>query len=159
MQCMSFVAPELWNPVRRAADLGRRYLTDPSLATAALNAPPERLLRDMPYLGFLFEALVLRDLRVFAQANDAELSHYRDNTGLEVDAIVETAAGGWMPIEVKLGGPTHLDQAARNLLRLRDRVDPARSGIPPKLVVVSGTGYGYERPDGVTVVPVGALGP
>ena len=137
----------------------KRYLTDPSLATAALGASPEALLRDLPYLGFLFEALVVRDLRVYAQAHDAELSHYRDNTGLEVDVIIETAQGGWMPIEVKLGGAANIDQAARSLLRLRERVDTARVGEPAKLVVVTGTGYGYERPDGVTVVPVGGLRP
>ena len=137
----------------------KRYLTDPSLATAALGASPGELLRDLPYLGFLFEALVVRDLRVYAQAHDAELSHYRDNTGLEVDVIIETAQGGWMPVEIKLGGAARIDQAARNLLRLKERVDTARVGDPPKLVVVTGTGYGYERPDGVTVVPVGSLAP
>ena len=73
----------------------KRYLTDPSLATAALDASPEDLLRDLPYFGFLFEALVVRDLHVYAQAHDAELRHYRDNTGLEVDVVIETARGGW----------------------------------------------------------------
>ncbi len=87
------------------------------------------------------------------------MRHYRDNTGLEVDAVVETAAGDWMPVEVKLGGETSVDAAARNLLKLRDRVDQTRMGEPTKLVVVTATGYGYEREDGVTVVPVGALGP
>ena len=137
----------------------KRYLTDPSLATAALDASPEDLLRDLPYLGFLFEAMVVRDLHVYAQAHDAELSHYRDNTGLEVDAVVETAKGGWMPIEIKLGGTANVERAALSLLRLRQRVDVARIGEPVKMVVVTGTGYAYERTDGVTVVPVGALRP
>ena len=137
----------------------KRYLTDPSLAAAALGASPEELLRDLPYLGFLFESLAIRDLRIYAQAHDAELSHYRDNTGLEVDVVIETAQGGWMPIEIKLGGTANIDQAARNLLRLRERVDTARVGDPRKLVVVTGSGYGYERTDGVTVVPVGSLAP
>lgn len=135
----------------------KRYLTDPSLATAALDASPEDLLRDLPYLGFLFEALVVRDLHVYAQAHDAELSHYRDNTGLEVDVVVETAKGGWLPIEIKLGGTANIELAAQSLLRLRQRVDVNRIGKPVKMVVVTGTGYAYERPDGVTVVPVGAL--
>ena len=137
----------------------KRHFADPSLAAAALGASPEALLRDIRFFGFLFESLVVRDLRAYAQANDAELGHYRDSTGLEVDAVIETAAGGWMPVEIKLGGPAHIEEAARNLLTLRARLDTARAGEPPKLLVVTGTGYGYERPDGVTVVPVGALGP
>ena len=137
----------------------KRYLTDPSLATAALDASPEDLLRDLPYFGFLFEAMVVRDLRVHAQAHDAELSHYRDNTGLEVDVVIETARGGWMPIEIKLGGTANIELAAQNLLRLRRRVDVNRIGDPVKMVVVTGTGYAYERPDGVAVVPVGTLRP
>ena len=143
----------------RLRNTPKRYLADPSLAAGALDASPEDLLRDLPYLGFLFEALVIRDLRIYAQAHDAEVSHYRDNTGLEVDVVIETAKGGWMPIEIKLGGEANIDQAAQSLLRLRERVDAARVGAPPKLVVVTGTGYGYERADGVTVVPVGCLGP
>lgn len=137
----------------------KRYLTDPSLATAALDASPEDLLRDLPYFGFLFEALVVRDLHVYAQAHDAELRHYRDNTGLEVDVVIETARGGWMPIEIKLGGTANIELAAQNLLRLRQRVDVNRIGNPVKMVVVTGTGYAYERPDGVAVVPVGTLRP
>ena len=137
----------------------KRYLADPSLATAALDASPEDLLRDLPYFGFLFEAMVVRDLRVYAQAHDAELSHYRDNTGLEVDVVIETARGGWMPIEIKLGGTANIELAAQNLLRLRQRVDVNRIGDPVKMVVVTGTGYAYERPDGVAVVPVGTLRP
>ena len=137
----------------------KRHFCDPSVAVAALRAGPDRLLKDLNFLGLLFESLVVRDLRVYATAHDAEVRHYRDNTGLEVDAVVETAAGDWMPVEVKLGGETSVDAAARNLLKLRDRVDQTRMGEPTKLVVVTATGYGYEREDGVTVVPVGALGP
>ena len=75
-----------------------------------------------------------------------------------MDVVIETAQGGWM-LEIKLGGTANIDQAARNLLRLRERVDTARVGDPRKLVVVTGSGYGYERTDGVTVVPVGSLAP
>ena len=139
---------------------GKRHFVDPSLAVAALRAGPERLERDLEFLGLLFESLVVRDLRVYAGTLDGEVYHYRDNTGLEVDAIVETAAGGWLAAEVKLGGIAAIDEAAANLLKLKDRVDPAFAGNPAKLIVVTAVGgYCYDRPDGVAVVPVTALGP
>lgn len=137
----------------------KRHFVDPSLAVAALRSSPGRLIRDLEYLGMLFESLVVRDLRVYAAAHDAEISHYRDNTGLEVDAVVETAAGEWLPVEVKLGGSEWIDAAAVSLLKLRKRVDTKKIGAPSKLLVITATGYAYERKDGVTVVPVGALGP
>ena len=137
----------------------KRYFADPSLAAAALRAGPDRLLADLELFGFLFESLVVRDLRVYAQANDAEVYHYRDNTGLEVDAVIETASGSWMAAEVKLGGERAVDAAASSLLKLRNRVDASRVGCPAKLLVITATGYGYERPDGVAVSPVAALGP
>ena len=137
----------------------KRYFVDPSLAVAALRSSPQRLLGDLKMFGFLFESLVIRDLRVYAQANDAEVYHYRDNTGLETDAVVETLSGSWMAVEVKLGGKGPIDAAAAALLKLRNRVDTSRNGEPAKLVVITGTGYGYERSDGVAVVPLAALGP
>ena len=106
------------------------------------------------------ESLVLRDLRVYAGAHGGEVYHYRDNTGLEVDAVVETAAGEWLAAEAKLGGDKAIDTAARNLLKLRSRVDTAAVGEPSKLIVVTAVGsYCYDRPDGVAVVPITALGP
>jgi predicted AAA+ superfamily ATPase len=135
-----------------------RHFVDPSLAVAALGADPARLLRDVETLGLLFESLVVRDLRVFAQALDANVFHYRDATGLEVDAIVERRDGTWAAFEVKLG-PGAVDDAARSLRRLAQRVDTTRLGQPAALVVVTGWGYGYRRPDGVSVVPIGVLGP
>ena len=137
----------------------KRYFADPSLAAAALRAGPDRLLADLELFGFLFESLVVRDLRVYAQANDAEVYHYRDNTGLEVDAVIETASGAWMAAEVDLGGERAVDAAASSLLKLRKRVDASRVGETAKLVVITATGYGYERPDGIAVSPIGALGP
>ncbi len=143
--------------LRRA---GKRHFVDPSLAVAALRAGPQRLERDLELLGLLFESLVLRDLRVYAGAHDGEVYHYRDNTGLEVDAVVETAAGEWLAAEAKLGGDKAIDTAARNLLKLRSRVDTAAVGEPSKLIVVTAVGsYCYDRPDGVAVVPITALGP
>ena len=138
----------------------KRHLVDPSLAVAALRVGPQRLQRDLELLGLLFESLVVRDLRVYAGACDAEVFHYRDNTGLEVDAVVETAAGDWLAAEVKLGGEQAIESAAHNLLKLRSRVDTSAVGEPAKLIVVTAVGgYGYERPDGVAVIPITALGP
>ena len=135
-----------------------RHLADPSLAVAAVRATPDRLLRDLDFLGLLFESMVIRDLRVYAQAADAEVFHYRESGGLEADAIVQSNDGRWAAFEVKLGeGRT--DGAARNLLRLADRVDPNRMGKPGALGVIVSSGYGYTREDGVSVIPIGALGP
>jgi uncharacterized protein len=136
----------------------KRHFVDPSLAVAALRATPDRLLGDLELLGFLFESLVVRDLRVYAQAADAQVSQYRDSSGLEVDAIVEAGDGRWMAFEVKLGHG-HIDAAAASLTRFAARVDTARCGSPALLGVIVATGYGYRREDGVAVIPVGALGP
>ncbi len=135
-----------------------RHLADPSLAVAAVRATPARLLRDIEFLGLLFESTVVRDLRVYAQAADAEVFHYRDKGGLEVDAIVQTFDGRWAAFEIKLGA-NRADEAARNLLRLADRVDPKRMGRAGALAVIVGSGYAYTREDGVAVIPIGALGP
>ena len=138
----------------------KRHFVDPSLAVAALRTGPKRLERDLELLGLLFESMVLRDLRVYAGAHDGEVYHYRDNTGLEVDAVVETAGGEWLAVETKLGGPRAIDGAALSLCRLRDRIDATAVGEPARLVVVTAVGgYCYERPDGVAVVPITALGP
>ena len=135
-----------------------RHLADPSLAVAAVRATPDRLLREPDFLGLLFESLVVRDLRVYAQAADAEVFHYREKGGLEVDAIVQSDAGPWAAFEIKLG-EGRADGAARNLLRLARRVDPERMGEPRALGVIVSSGYGYTREDGVQVIPIGALGP
>jgi uncharacterized protein len=151
-----------WAPHLRSRAILRtaatRHFVDPALAVAALRATPERLLRDLELLGFLYESLVIRDLRVYAQANDAEVRHYRDNTGLEVDAIVESTSGAWVAFEIKLGA-RWVDEAAANLLRFAERVDIKKSGAPQMLGVIVATGFGYRRPDGVAVIPIGALGP
>ena len=102
--------------------------------------------------------MVVRDLRVYAQAADAEVFHYREKGGLEVDAIVQANDGRWAAFEVKLG-EGRADEGARNLLRLADKVDPERMGEPAALGVIVSSGYGYTREDGVSVIPIGALGP
>ncbi len=135
-----------------------RHYVDPSLAVAAIGANPDRLLADIEYLGLLFESLVVRDLRVYSQGLDAQVFHYRENGRLEVDAVVQARDGAWAAFEVKLG-PGRADQAARNLLRLASRVDEQRVGPPRALGVIVPSGYAYVRPDGVSVIPIGALGP
>jgi predicted AAA+ superfamily ATPase len=133
-------------------------VADPSLATAALRAGPAQLLKDLNYFGYLFEAMVVRDLRVFADALDGEVQHYRDESGLEVDAVVTLADGAWGAFEVKLG-QDDIDRAARNLLAVAAKVDVARVGEPAVLGVVTANGFGYTRPDGVVVIPAATLGP
>jgi len=135
-----------------------RHFVDPSLAIAAVRANPARLRRDLGWTGLLFENLVIRDIRVFAEAHGGQVFSYRDESGLEADAVVETSDGRWAAFEVKIG-PAKIEDAAQNLLRLKDRVDTAVAGEPVALVVVTGSGYGYTRPDGVSVIPIGALGP
>ena len=142
----------------RIRNAAKRHFVDPSLAAAALRATPARLLADLNALGLLFESLVVRDLRVYAQASDATVLHYRDNTGLEVDAIVEVSDGRWAAFEVKLG-QGQVDAAAASLLTFATRVDTAKCGAPAALGVITASGYGYRRPDGVHVIPIGALGP
>ena len=159
-----FVAEDLtaWAPALRSRSILRsaptRHFVDPSLAVAALGADPDRLLADVETLGLLFESLVVRDLRIYAQAFDAQVFHYRDSTDLEADAIVERRDGTWAAFEIKLG-PGAVDTAAGTLLRVADRVDQARHGRPAVLGVITGWGYGYRRADGVVVIPIGALAP
>jgi hypothetical protein len=136
----------------------KRHFVDPSLAVAAMRATPERLLQDLNLLGLLFESLVVRDLRVYAQAVDAQVLQYRDSNGLEVDAIIETADGRWAAFEIKLG-PGLLDQGAESLKRFARQIDTDKCGSPAALGVITGTGYGYVRDDGINVIPIGALGP
>ena len=136
----------------------KRHFVDPSLAVAALRANPERLLQDLNLLGLLFESLVFRDLSIYAGAADADVYHYRDNTGLEVDAIVQRRNGDWCAFEVKLG-VGQIDEAATTLLKFRDRLDLSKCGNPGILGIIVSSGFGYQRKDGVAVIPIGALGP
>lgn len=151
-----------WAPPLRSRSVLRtspkRLFVDPSLAVAAVRATADTILRDLRWLGFLFESLVVRDLRVYAQAHDGVVRHYRDNTGLEVDAIVETGDGCWGAFDVKLG-QAQVDAAAAQLLSFRERIDTSVCGAPAMLGVIVATGVGYLRPDGVAVIPIGALGP
>ena len=136
----------------------RRHFVDPSLAMAAMGASAERLLLDLEWFGQLFESLVIRDLRVLSQPLEGEVFHYRDDYGVEVDAIVQLVDGRWGAIEIKLG-EGQVQQASANLKRFAEQIDSERSGPPLFLAVICGKGFGYRRPDGVLVVPIGALGP
>ena len=126
-------------------------------AAAAIGFTPDRLLKDLKYLGFLFESMVFRDLSVYARACDARVYHYRDNT-LEVDTVVQNRAGNWCALEVKLG-TGQVDAAAESLLKFRDRLDLDEVGEPGILGVITSSGYAYRRPDGIVVIPVATLGP
>ena len=136
----------------------RRHFVDPALAVAALRATPDRLLDDLNLLGLLFESLVVRDLRVYAQAHEGHVLQYRDSNGLEADCVVQCVDGRWAAFEVKLG-PGQVDQAAATLARFAAQIDTDKSGTPVALGVIVGTGYGYVRDDGIAVIPIGALGP
>lgn len=151
-----------WEPHLRSRSILRkspkRHFVDPSLAAAALGADPAALLRDLNLLGFLFESMVVRDLRVYSQQDRGDVRQFRDNKGLEIDAIVESG-GRWAAFEVKLGAPEAIEEAAANLLKFAREVDTRRSGEPAALGVIVAGGYGYTREDGVQVIPITALGP
>ena len=151
-----------WSPHLRSRTALRqtpvRHFVDPSLAVAALRATPARLTTDLEFLGLLFESLVVRDLRVHAQAADAQVFHYREKDGLEVDAVVEAADGRWAAFEIKLG-ERWVDDGAKSLRRLARRLEDSDHGKPSALAVIVPSGYGYVRPGEVGVVPIGALGP
>lgn len=151
-----------WEPSLRAkARISRtpkRYFADPSLAAAALGAGPDTLLKDMPTLGMLYEALCIRDLRVYAQKNHGQVFFYRDNVGLEADAVVALRDGRWGLVEIKLN-QSQADAASDSLRRVANKVDQTIMGAPSFLLVVTADGYAYRRNDGVYVVPIGCLKP
>ena len=153
-----------WSPhlrsrarVRRSAKL---HFVDPALAVAGLGASPQSLMNDLNTFGLLFESLAVRDLRVYGQRAGASVSHYRDSSDLEVDAIIEAPDGRWLAAEVKLGGTEkQLESAAASLVRFRENLDLTRTRPPEALVVVSVGEYAFTRLDGVLVVPLAMLGP
>lgn len=153
---------EVWLPHMRSRARLRsapvRYFVDPSLGTAALGVGTKELAADLHALALHYEALVVRDLRVYAQLLDGRVDSWRDSYGNEVDAIVAAGAGRWAAFEVKLN-PSAVDEAAAALLRFRESVDTSRQGEPACLGVITSTGVGGRRPDGVQVIPIGCLGP
>jgi len=151
---------EAWRPKLRSASTirtkAKKQFVDPSIAVIALGASAKELSEDMETFGFFFESLVTRDLRVYLDSLNGEVFHYRDNTGLEVDCILKLEDGTWAAVEVKVGG-NKIDEAAKNLLKLRDRVDTEHMKKPAFLMVVYGGQHAYRRGDGVYVVPIGCL--
>ena len=135
----------------------KRHLSDPSLAAALLNATPEMLLNDLNTLGFLFEALCERDLKIYAESFDADLYHYQDYNNNEMDAVIAMPDGKWCGFEIKLGA-NQIDMAAENLIKIKNEIK-ANGGIAPdSLCVICGlSNAAYQRSDGVFVVPITAL--
>lgn len=153
---------EAWNPNLRSKTAVRtsntRYFVDPSIAMAALGVSPGDLLKDLNTLGLFFETMAVRDLRVYADALDGNVYHYRDSTGLECDAVMHLRNGHFALIEVKLGGGSLIEEGAKNLLKLQAKLNTQHA--PSFLAVLTATGqYAYKREDSVWVIPIGALRP
>src|SRR5690606_27091177 len=149
-------APHLRSKVRLRVG-PKWHFIDPSLAAAALGAGAAPLLSDLNTLGLLFESLCVRDLRVYAERVGATVYHYRDETDLEVDCIVETSSGAWAAFEVKLGGERHIEQAASSLKKLAAKVSEGRQEGLASLNVLTAGKVSYTRPDGVNVIALGHL--
>ncbi len=129
---------------------------DPSIVTATLNLKRDDLVNDLRFMGFIFENMCMRDLKIYADAIDARLSYYRDKNDFEVDCILETANGKWGAIEIKLGAG-EIPSAVNNLTKFRDKVDTDKYGEPAFLMVLTGADYSYRRDDGIYVVSIGTL--
>lgn len=142
----------------RVKQAEKRHFADPSLAAALLGATEEKLLGDLNTLGFLFEALCERDLRIYTDAFGGQLYHYQDYQNREVDAVIRLPGGEWCAFEIKLGA-NQIDEAAAVLVKLKNDIAKEPGGIPPKvLCVVCGmSNAAYKRADGVYVVPITAL--
>lgn len=149
-----------WNPALRSKTAIRtspkRQFVDPSIAAAVMRLTPSRLLEDFNYFGFLFESLCDRDLRIYAEAIDGQVFHYRDGSGLEADAVIALNDGRWAAVEVKLGSK-EIEDAAVHLLELKNKVNTEKMREPSFLMILTGTEIAYRREDGVYVVPLGCL--
>ena len=159
-----FVIEDLaaWNPNIRSKAAIRtsdtRHFVDPSIGTAALRLGPKDLVNDLQSFGLFFEDLVVRDLRVYAEALDGELYHYRDSSGLECDTVLHRRNGSYALLEVKIGGENRINEGAANLLALAKNIDTNKMSAPSFMAVIIGVGkYAYQRKDGVYVIPIGCL--
>lgn len=151
-----------WNPNLRSKTAIRtsdtRYFTDPSIAVAALGVGPNDLIGDLNTMGLLFETLCVRDLRVFAGALDGQVYHFRDKNGLECDAVVHLRNGKFGLVEIKLGGSKLVEEGAKTLKTLAEKINTEKMNAPSFLMVLTATGkFAYRREDGVYVVPIGCL--
>ncbi|MBR6462908.1 ATP-binding protein [bacterium] len=149
-----------WAPSMRSKtairSTSKRHFVDPSIATAVLRTSPSGLLNDFNTFGFLFESLCTRDLRIYAQANDGEIYHFRNRAGLEADIIIALNDGRWAAVEAKLGNK-QVEEAALHLQTLAQKVDDSKMGKPSFLMVLTGGELAYQRKDGVYVVPIACL--
>lgn len=151
-----------WNPNLRSKTAIRtadtRYFVDPSIVTAALGLGPEDLINDLNMMGLIFENLCVRDLRIYADALDGDVYHYRDKTGLECDAVVHLRNGRYGLVEVKLGGDKLINEGAETLLKLVNKIDLDKMKEPAFTMVLCGVApFAYRREDGVYVVPISCL--
>ncbi len=153
---------EAWNPNLRSKAAIRtadtRYFTDPSMAAAALGIGPADLMKDLNTLGLFFETMAVRDLRVYAEANDGQVFHYRDSNNLECDAVIHLRNGHYGLVEIKLGGESLINEGAKSLLLLERKINTDRMYAPSFKMVLTAVGsFAYCREDGVYVVPIGCL--
>ena len=151
-----------WNPNLRSKTAIRssdtRYYIDPSIAAAALGIGPNDLINDLNTFGFMFETLCVRDLRIFADSLGGEVYHYRDKDGQECDAVIHLRNGKYGLVEIKLGGSKLIEEGAKSLKTMKDKIDTDKMNAPSFLMVLTGTGdFAYCRKDGVYVVPIGCL--
>ena len=153
---------EAWNPNIRSKSAIRtsdtRHFVDASIGTAALGLGPNDLINDLDSFGLIFEDMVVRDLRVFAEVLDGKLYHYRDSSGLECDTVLHRRNGTYALIEIKLGGEKLINDGAEAVKNLADTIDTTKMNNPSFMMVVTAVGqYAYQRPDGIFVVPIGCL--
>jgi uncharacterized protein len=151
-----------WNPNLRSKTAIRtsdtRYFVDPSIACAALGLGPMDLINDLKTFGLFFETMCMRDLRVYADALDGKVYHFRNKNGLECDAVVHLRNGSYGLIEIKLGGDNLIEEGAKNLISLSEKIDTTKMKTPAFKMVLTGVGsLAYKRIDGVFVVPIGCL--
>ena len=159
-----FVIEDLvaWNPNIRSKAAIRtsdtRHFVDPSIGTAALGLGPQDLINDLQSFGLFFEDLVVRDLRVYAEALDGELYHYRDSSGVECDTVLHRRNGSYALLEVKIGGEENINEGAASMIELAKNIDTDKMPVPSFMAVIIGVGkYAYRRKDGVYVLPIGCL--
>lgn len=151
-----------WNPNLRSKTAIRssetRYFSDPSIGVAALGIGPNDLINDLSTMGLFFESMCVRDLRVYADALEGTIYHYRDSKGLECDAVLHLRNGSYGLIEIKLGGEKNIEEGAKNLKLLASKIDTTKMKAPSFLMILTGTTkYAIRREDGVYVVPIGCL--
>lgn len=151
-----------WNPNLRSKTAIRtsdtRYFIDPSIVTASLGIGPEDLINDLNTFGLVFETLCIRDLRVYAESINGNVYHYRDSSSLECDAVIHLRNGSYGLVEIKLGGDKLIDEGAKNLIKMQNKIDTEKMKKPSFMMVLTATGnYAYKRDDDVYVIPVGCL--